>query len=137
MSSEPIYYECVCGYQTYTASYQHCPGCGRDRMTYLIINPGTHPVYPHRLKWAQNRLKEFLSELNLDGVDARRNPSGDYRGRYSFILTRGKHKVQVEIPGIGRQRLDDEWIRLYVDDSSWYWKFALDVARGTLLKGYY
>ena len=31
MSSEPIYYECVCGYETFVAAYTYCPGCGRHR----------------------------------------------------------------------------------------------------------
>ena len=29
MSSEPIYYECACGYETYVAAYNDCPNCGR------------------------------------------------------------------------------------------------------------
>ncbi len=31
MSSESVYYECVCGYETYVAAYRECPKCGRPR----------------------------------------------------------------------------------------------------------
>ena len=40
MSSEPIFYECLCGYETYVAAYSQCPGCGRSKMLHTKLRHG-------------------------------------------------------------------------------------------------
>lgn len=104
-------------------------------MSYVVINPGSGPV-PGRptLKQAWKNIRAFRRELGVDRVKILR-PLGkeDGDGRYGFDLVRGRRKAEMLMPGIPARRIRDEWVRLYIDGNSWYWRpFALNIARDIL-----
>lgn len=121
-------------------------------MTVVIaVNPGTGPVADATEANAAENAQAFAADLAARGVlikhVLRRSDADLPGGRYEFDLffvdpqpheeeTREpRTKIQVSMPGLPLARvryMDDsqniwDFPRLYIDGSSWVWKFAVDV----------
>lgn len=110
-------------------------------MSTFIINPGSGPVPSASVDNATCNMGVFTDDLRAAGLDVdtfiRRAASdyGDGRYAYSVVFADGR-SVEIQMPGlpVDRVRFLDapdqniwDFPRLYVDDSSWVWKFALSV----------
>lgn len=107
----------------------------------VIINPGSGPVPEATAQQAAGNMTAFVDDLRAKGLLATgfsRHAGADYgNGRYAFDITfAAGHTAQVQMPGLPLDQVrylgepeQNIWDfpRLYVDDSSWVWKFALDV----------
>ena len=106
----------------------------------VSLNPGTGPVAEASEQNAINNMAVFADDLRTRGIDVTtsvRRPDADYGdGRYAFtVVTADDASHEVQMPGLPTDRVrwlksegQDIWQfpRLYVDDSSWVWFFALD-----------
>ncbi|NUP52308.1 MAG: hypothetical protein HOW97_34055 [Catenulispora sp.] len=109
----------------------------------LIINPGSGPVPEATEEHATANMAVLADDLRARGVAVDtfiRRPEADYGdGRYAYVLTVTDHpSAEIQMPGLPTDQvryLGEEgqniwdFPRLYVDDSSWVWKFALEVIR--------
>ena len=108
----------------------------------LAINPGAGPVVDSTLAEAECDIAAFIADLELGVIKATRCPRLDKGGRFGFTLRLDERTVSVEMPGkpIEQVRYVDsdkqniwDFPRLYVDGSSWVWKYAVGIAKDTLL----
>ncbi|MFB7596917.1 hypothetical protein [Streptomyces sp. NPDC056160] len=105
----------------------------------LVINPGSGPVSEATEEHAAVNITVFADDLRRAGLgvdSCSRTPGADYGdGRYAFALamTDGR-TIEIQMPGlpVDKVRFRDpekqniwDFPRLYVDDSSLVWKFAL------------
>lgn len=111
-------------------------------MTFVISNPGTGPVDGTRERDARRNIGAFCRDLALPSPNIRveRRPSGDFDGKYDYLLRRGIRTTTVSMPGLPLDRVklrpgSNAWHfpRLYVDGSSWLWPYAIETARDALL----
>ncbi|MFD4258210.1 hypothetical protein ACFWR9_11415 [Streptomyces sp. NPDC058534] len=107
----------------------------------VFINPGSGPVNDASEEHAAANITVFADDLRQAGLGVAgcaRTSASDYGdGRYAFTLTMDDDRtIEIQMPGlpIAQVRYLDEdgqniwdFPRLYVDDSSWVWKFALAV----------
>lgn len=108
----------------------------------VFFNPGTGPVDDAYADDAWRNLKAFIADLGLVGVHYRRMKKHDYgNGRYAYQLRYQGRKVEIQMPGweLARVRFTGakeqnpwDYPRLYVDDSSWLWQFAVSCAKADL-----
>lgn len=113
-------------------------------MTVVFINPGTGPVEGATLDNAYENMAALLKDAKLDGATFNRDCDAEEEGgRFSFLVTipgySEKHgDVPVDMPGIPLKRVRYtgaasqnicDFPRLYVDGSSWVWKFAVSILR--------
>lgn len=105
----------------------------------IAINPGSGPVDGASEDHAVTNMRTFVKDVhdhtgNLFLVA--RKPDLDERGRYGFVLTLpgSDESYEVEMPGLPLEQVrwwDEDsgsiwdFPRLYVDGSSWIWKFAI------------
>lgn len=102
----------------------------------VIINPGTENIAEASLEHAQENMKHFLVDCDGEGLEVVRYPSEDRGGRFGFLVL--NHAVgsfaSVRMPGLPLEQV--RWMqeegqnpfaypRLYVDGSSWLWKYAI------------
>lgn len=109
----------------------------------IVINPGSGPVPGATAEQAAVNIKQFVADLAVRGlnmVETHRDAENDYDredgdGRFAFALTFDDGSVaQIQMPGIPVENVrwlgpdQDIWQfpRLYVNDSSWVWFFALN-----------
>jgi hypothetical protein len=106
----------------------------------VFINPGSGPVVEATEENAAVNITVFADDLRRDGLDVAgcdRTPHADYGdGRYAFALAMADGRtIEIQMPGLPVERVryidsDGQNIwdfpRLYVDDSSWVWTYALD-----------
>lgn len=104
-------------------------------MSGIMINPGAGAVEIGSWDQAYENIKQFITdcEVPLHIVSAEFTPDD---GRYLFCLAADnfEYRTEIEMPGLplenvrymseGEQNPFD-FPRLYVDGSSWLWKFAL------------
>lgn len=107
----------------------------------IFINPGSGPVADATEEHATANMAVFVLDLGAKGLpvtNAVRRPEADYGdGRYAFALAMADGRsIEIQMPGLPVDQVryvDSEaqniwdFPRLYVDDSSWVWKFALSV----------
>lgn len=108
----------------------------------ICVNPGSGPVADSSETEAILNIRAFVSDLGLDGVEIKRKPKkDDGDGRLCFILTRGRRKARVDMPGLSLERVrwlentgQNPWYypRLYTNGNSWLWAFALRDVRISL-----
>jgi hypothetical protein len=103
-------------------------------MSMVIINPGAGPVDGATEENAINNIKHFVTDCDKLDLSWVRVPGLDYgEGRYAFLVWRGQRCHEIQMPGLPLERVrytsDEQNIwdfpRLYVDGSSWVWKFAV------------
>ena len=108
----------------------------------IILNPGTEPVADATLTHATLNVIRLLEDAELSEATSTRNPHADDGGRFGFTIATDEKACEVEIPGIpldqvrftgdGEQSIWD-FPRLYVEGSSWVWKYAVPALRRALL----
>ncbi|MET9086130.1 hypothetical protein ABZX77_30365 [Streptomyces sp. NPDC004237] len=105
----------------------------------IIINPGTGPVADATEANAAINITVFGDDLQAAGLpvdSCTRAQGADYGdGRYAFTLAMGDGRtIEIQMPGLPVDQVrfmseDGQNIwhfpRLYVDDSSMVWEFAL------------
>ncbi|MEU4386591.1 hypothetical protein [Promicromonospora sp. NPDC023805] len=105
----------------------------------IHINPGSGPVLDATEENATANMEAFAAGLRDLGVaitEVARHAEEDYgEGRYAYTVKTGDQRtLEVQMPGwpLDRVRFVDadhqdiwDFPRLYVDDSSWVWTFAL------------
>lgn len=116
----------------------------------VIINPGTGKVTGGTSKNAYENVRVFREDLRIkmgvelydeNDIRVKRFQKADYGGgRFAFRIYYKGRKVEIQMPGwslyetkFQEGRDPFEYPRLYVEDSSWLWPFAVDVARDALL----
>lgn len=106
-------------------------------MTFVIINPGTGPVEGKKKK-ARKNAKAFLEDLELPGA-VLTDLHKEYDGRWAFDVSYACRTVELLIPGVrcryeGRGLPAGDWLppRLYVDGNSYFWYWAVRVAKDRL-----
>ena len=105
----------------------------------IIINPGSGPVAEATEADARANMSAFWTDLTARKMEPgafTRNTAADYgEGRYAFDFYIGDELHQIQMPGLplekvrylGGEQSPWDFPRLYVDDSSWLWFFALNV----------
>lgn len=106
------------------------------------VNPGSGPVPRAKLAHAKENIEHFARELPGDVLWERAGKGED--GRWPFTLHANGRQVEVEMPGLpldsvrylGREHGHNAWHypRLYVDGSSWLWKYAIEMAEEALFE---
>jgi hypothetical protein len=101
----------------------------------VVINPGSGPVADATEEHAAENMRHFVTDCKVDGLRFVRVPDVDYGdGRFAFLLWKQERCHEIQMPGLpldqvrftgaGHQSIWD-FPRLYVDGSSWVWKFAV------------
>lgn len=104
-------------------------------MAAIFINPGSGPVSNATFDHAWQNMESLVKDADLNGARFERDPGGeDEGGRFAFLVHFDGRKATVDMPGIplehvrytgaGDQNIWD-FPRLYVNGSSWVWKFAV------------
>ena len=98
-------------------------------MTFALLNPGTGCVGGRCTMASAWRNLEALMER--DGVEGEITSDPDAEnegGRFLLVLkVKGGRRILVDMPGCSLARLQRESLdqpRMYIDGSSWYWRFA-------------
>lgn len=109
----------------------------------IIISPGTGPVEGATIDHAYANMDALLKDAGLVGATWSRDIDAEEQGgRFSFLVNipgaERFGRLTVDMPGIPLERVrytGDEgqniwdFPRLYVDGSSWVWKFAVNRLR--------
>lgn len=102
--------------------------------TFVLVNPGSGGVDDSDETNAITNIKHFITDCNVSGINFVRIPESDYGdGRYAFLLWKDTRCHIIQMPGIslekvrfiGKELNPYDFPRLYVDDSSYLWEFAL------------
>lgn len=102
----------------------------------LIINPGSGPVRGAGEGEARAAMEAFVADLGEGWETTPIAVGPEKEGRWPFEVVHSGHRHEVEMPGlpVDRVRYTNEdgqniwdFPRLYVDGSSWVWRYALDV----------
>lgn len=106
----------------------------------IVINPGSGPVEGATEENATLNIEQFVADLKGGGIRTivtwtREPRDDDGDGRYNFnLIADNRDVIEIEMPGLPIERVrwvdpetQDIWDfpRLYVDGSSWVWKYAL------------
>jgi hypothetical protein len=113
----------------------------------IVINPSSGPVADATEANAWKNVEIFVADMHLAGVTFGRDPDtkDGEDGRFAYVLRLGDRTCTIDMPGLPTENvrfLDSEgqniwhFPRLYVQGSSWVWKFALPTARRWLTGGY-
>jgi len=96
----------------------------------MITNPGCGPVQGATKADADHNILAFVQEAGLKVWTRIQDLDGDGRFGYSVEGESGA-VFEVLMPGIALEDVRDASIlcapRLYIDGSSWWWSFALDI----------
>lgn len=102
--------------------------------TMILINPGTGTLENANENDAIINMHQFIKDCNVDGLQCIRTPKkDDNEGRFGFTLSKNNINHIIKMPGLPLDEVryineNDcalEYPRLYVDGSSWWWKFAI------------
>lgn len=110
----------------------------------VVINPGSGAVENTTEQNAADNMAHFVTDLKIKGkIKTIRYPNDDYgEGRYCFLLVLANRVTFIQMPGLPLSQVrymgeegQNIWHfpRLYVDDSSWIWEFAINCAKSELL----
>lgn len=102
----------------------------------VFINPGSGPVEGASVEYATTNMATFMGDLIAAGhtVEAKGVAGNEDDGRWPFVIKVDGVLHEIDMPGIpiANVRWMDEpeqniwdFPRLYVDGSSWVWKYAL------------
>jgi hypothetical protein len=101
-------------------------------MINVILNPGSGEVEGATLRQAWKSIRALRRAADIS-TPIERRPLRDECGRYGFRIGR----CVVDMPGRPPSELrgDDIWTpRIYVDGSSWRWRFAAECLRESALE---
>lgn len=105
----------------------------------VFLNPGSGPVDGTSEEHALTNLVQLARDLRERGLrvgEPTRLPERDEGGRYGFRLPVEDREHVIDMPGLPveevrylGQESGNIWHfpRLYVDESSWVWKYALNI----------
>lgn len=101
----------------------------------ICINPGSGPVADATEENATANMVHYLADCGVDGLECVRIATKDYgEGRFAFLVWKDTTCHEVQMPGLPLEAVrftgaEDQNIwhypRLYVDGSSWVWKYAV------------
>lgn len=111
----------------------------------VVINPGSGPTQgaTTRENAQDNALALMIDAQVFDGAALEVGEQVGMSGRYAFVVHRTGRSVRVEVPGLPLDRVRwtgapgeniFDYPRLYVDDSSWAWRFAGEMLRYLLTR---
>lgn len=114
----------------------------------ICINPGTGPIEGASLKSADENIYQLIDDVagtDPGTIAILRTKEDDRGGRYGFRLQREGCSCDIRMPGLPcesvrylgleKQNIWD-FPRLYVEGSSWVWKYAIDRVRDQLQIGW-
>jgi hypothetical protein len=105
-------------------------------VTLFVVNPGAGALEGGKLEDAWTAV-HALREAAAPKATIERKPDADSGGRFAFDLVLGRRRVDVLVPGVPMAVLTDDSAvfqpRLYVAGNSWYWQFAINIAKSELL----
>lgn len=108
----------------------------------IHVNPGTGNVRGANCFNAYDNMRQLIADCPARKLSYRRASKLDYGdGRYAFWVrdTENGKRIEVQMPGWKLDRVryigaEDQnpfdFPRLYVDGSSWLWKFAVNILNG-------
>ena len=95
----------------------------------FIINPGSGPVENASLADAETNVTALIADTGRPFTA--RYTGKEHNGRFAFELRIGDEVREVDMPGLPLERVRSEDLlripRLYVDGSSWFWGFAVNI----------
>lgn len=100
----------------------------------FILNPGTGPVENAALQHAIDNMQTFVVDAGVPTAIVTHQPRCDKDGRFSFLVEFDGNNHDVDMPGLPLEKVrylgePDQNIwhfpRLYVNGSSWVWKYAI------------
>ncbi len=101
----------------------------------MIINPGTGKVGDATEQNAIENMKHYVADCEVCDLSFVRIPQKDYgEGRFAFLVWKGTRCHEIQMPGLSLDKVryvgsegQNIWNfpRLYVDDGSWIWQFAI------------
>ena len=99
----------------------------------VIINPGSGPVLDATEKNAIDNIKHWITDCGIKDLEFLRLTENDSDGRFCFLVWKDTRCHEIDMPGLPLEKVryvsDEQSIwnfpRLYVDGSSWVWKFSL------------
>ncbi len=110
-----------------------------------FINPGTAPIEGATAGHAKQNIAQLILDVGFDPeqVEVAHYAEHDDSGRFFFVLRYNDQTCEVEMPGLDLSQvryLDKEqniwdFPRLYVNDESWVWKFAIGHIKSSLGNG--
>jgi len=96
----------------------------------LVINLGTGNVQDGSREHSEKNIKAFIEDLGVDGVKYEFLKE-ESDGRHSYRLFKDDQEHVVDMPAIPLDKVRSDDLlripRLYIDDSSWWWFYALGV----------
>jgi len=106
----------------------------------FVINPGSGVLEDANAMNATINMHVFVNDLRMGDFRIFRKPELDYgNGRFCFIV----EGCEIQMPGLPLSEV--RWMdaeiniwkfpRLYVDGSSWVWKFAIDAVSRLINEG--
>jgi hypothetical protein len=105
-------------------------------MSRIGLNIGTGPIKGATEAHAEINMRHLLTDCSAKDLEFVRVPQHDATmGRYHFLIYRETRCHLIEMPGLPLDQVrwmsEDKqnigsFARLYVDGSSWAWKFALN-----------
>jgi hypothetical protein len=104
-------------------------------MSKVIINPGSGPVQSGTREQSEINIKAFIKDLRVENIQYEFIKALT-DGRHLYKIRNEKNSHEIEMPALPLEKvryLDSEnqdifnFPRLYVDGSSWVWKYALNV----------
>lgn len=105
----------------------------------IVINPGSGPVAEATDRWSHANIHVFVQDLRDMGLEAVLVDGwmgGGDDGRWCWKVDVNGRVREVDMPGIpvdqvrflgGPDQNARHYPRLYVDGSSWLWKYALNI----------
>lgn len=104
----------------------------------IFINPGSGQISGLCTKAnAVSNIRALIADIDMPSPAVTRStsPKPDGSGRWSFVLCRGKAKCRIDMPGLPLDaiRYRTDCPRLYIEGSSFWWKYVVELARLELM----
>ena len=101
----------------------------------IVANPGAGPVSGSTRENADKNMRKFLEDCGADSFEF---GGMEHDGRFGYQMKVGDRTVDVDMPGLPLEKVrfvsdpgQNIWDfpRLYIDGSSWVWKYAVSVTK--------
>jgi hypothetical protein len=124
----------------------------------VVINPGSGPIDGGTAELAEENMRHLIADVEAGEAEAALRhleeggyPLGQWKfvpvepedygdGRFAFLIWRGNKCHLIQMPGLSLEKVRYvgehqniwDYPRLYVDDGSWVWRFAINIiVKGT------